>query len=226
MTASSTTACNELTRRSALAAGFAAALRAAFAPGPARAAAAADAEQFIQQLGDEAIEISQGGDPTARLDEVTALLDQTADVPLIARLVLGRHWRDLGAAQRQEFVAVFRDYILGGIARRLGGSGGVRKVAVTGSRRARGDDSMVRTEVTLANGGPPARVDWRVRGEDGSGDFKIIDVVAEGVSLVVTTRSEFDSAIARGGIDGLLDLMRQWGAESAAGSPSGSPRPG
>jgi phospholipid transport system substrate-binding protein len=225
MTASPTTACNELTRRSALAAGLAAALTAAATPRVARAAPAADAERFIEQLGAKAIAISRGGDPTARLDEITALLDQAADVPLIARLVLGRHWRDLDEAQRQEFVAVFRDYILGGIARRLGGSGGVRDVAVTGSRAARGDDSMVRTEVTLANGGPPAKVDWRVRGED-NGGFKIIDVVAEGVSLVVTTRSEFDSAVARGGIDGLLDQMRQWGAESAAGSPSGSPRSG
>jgi phospholipid transport system substrate-binding protein len=218
----SSTACDKLTRRSALAV----ALAAAATPCAVRAAPAADAERFIEQLGAKAIAISQGGDPTARLDEVTALLDQAADVPLIARLVLGRHWRSLDEAQRQEFIAVFRDYILGGIARRLGGSGGVREVAVTGSRRARGDDSMVRTEVTLANGNPPARVDWRVRREDDGDGFKILDVVAEGVSLVVTTRSEFDSAIARGGIDGLLDQMRAWGAESAAGSPSGSPRSG
>jgi phospholipid transport system substrate-binding protein len=225
MTASST-ACTKLTRRSAFAAAFAAALAAAAAPRVARAAPAADAEGFIEQLGAKTIAISQGGDPTARLDEITALLDQAADVPLIAQLVLGRHWRSLDEAQRQEFVAVFREYILGGIARRLGGSGGVREVAVTGSRRARGDDSMVRTEVTLANGNPPARVDWRVRRQD-DGSFKIIDVVAEGVSLVVTTRSEFDSAVARGGIDGLLDQMREWGAESAAGSPGGgSPRSG
>jgi phospholipid transport system substrate-binding protein len=225
MTASSTTACNELTRRSALGAGLAAALTAAVTPRVARAAPAADAERFIEQLGAEAIAISRGGDPTARLDEITALLDQAADVPLIAQLVLGRHWRSLDEARREEFVAVFRDYILGGIARRLGGSGGVREVAVTSSRAARGDDSMVRTEVTLANGNPPARVEWRVRRQD-DGSFKIIDVVAEGVSLVVTTRSEFDSAIARGGIDGLVGQMRQWGAESAAGPTSGSPRSG
>jgi ABC-type transporter MlaC component len=46
----------------------------------------------------------------------------------------------------------------------------------------------------------------------------IVDVVVEGVSMVLTFRSEFDSIVARRGIDGLLrELTAQTGAASAEG---------
>ena len=57
-------------------------------------------------------------------------------------------------------------------------------------------------------GGAPARVDWRVRGAPGA--YKIIDVVVEGISMVVTQRSEFASVIRRGGgrLDSLTTQLR------------------
>ena len=57
-------------------------------------------------------------------------------------------------------------------------------------------------------GRQPLKVDWRVRELDG-GDLVAIDVIIEGVSLIVTQRSEFSSVIERSGMDGLLAELRQ-----------------
>ncbi len=53
---------------------------------------------------------------------------------------------------------------------------------------------------------PPLSIDWRVR--DGGGNPTIVDVVVEGVSLILTNRAELNSIIGRRGLEGLLEDMR------------------
>ena len=83
------------------------------------------------------------------------------------------------------------------------------RFTVTGSRSAGDEDLLVGTELAAGPGRPPNRIDWRVhRARDGR--LVVLDVVVEGVSLLVTNRAEFDSIVARSGIDGLLREMRGW----------------
>src|SRR5690606_28290108 len=53
------------------------------------------------------------------------------------------------------------------------------------------------------------RVDWRVRAEDHQ--FRIVDVIVEGLSMAITQRDEFASVIhSKGGkVSGLIDVLRQ-----------------
>ena len=132
--------------------------------------------------------------------------------------MLGRYWRTASAEQRQDYLELFRGYVLAGITRRLGGSNGVEKVEVTGSRPGRGQDSMVATLVTLGNGAAPSPIEWRVR-RTGDG-YRIIDVTVEGVSLVVTNRNEFGAIVAKSGLDGLLQQLREWRDQPAAQRPT------
>jgi phospholipid transport system substrate-binding protein len=62
--------------------------------------------------------------------------------------------------------------------------------------------------LVTGGGRPPLKVDWRIR-ERGDGDLVAIDVIIEGISLVVTQRSEFSAVIERSGMDGLLAELRQ-----------------
>ena len=111
------------------------------------------------------------------------------------------HWRDWTRFNRRQVLMV------AGLVRRLGGTKGVERVEVTGSRLVGSEDSMVSTRITLGNEGSPANVEWRVR--QGDTGYRIIDVVAEGVSLAVTTRNEFGAIVSQGGIDGLLAQLRE-----------------
>ena len=67
-------------------------------------------------------------------------------------------------------------------------------------------DVLVNTRILSADR-PPLKVDWRMRQLD-DGSLAAIDVIVEGVSLVVTQRSEFASVIERQGLDGLLAELR------------------
>ena len=170
-------------------------------------AATVDAAGFVDQLGQRAIAALDrlGGDPAARRQAVSALLDETVDLALIARLCLGRHWRTAGKEQRTQYVDLFRANVLAVLSRRMSYYTGGEKFVVTASRPAR-DDAMVASEIIYATNDPPLKIEWRVRVTDGRPI--IIDVLPEGVSLVLTYRSEFDEVVARSGMDGLLAELR------------------
>ena len=65
-------------------------------------------------------------------------------------------------------------------------------------------DIIVRSKLERPKHDSTIRLDWRVRARDGK--FKVVDVMAEGVSMGQTQRSEFSSVIRNNGgsIDGLL----------------------
>ena len=170
-------------------------------------AATVDAAGFVDQLGQRTIAALDrlGGDPAARRQAVSALLDETVDLALIARLCLGRHWRTAGKEQRTQYVDLFRANVLAVLSRRMSYYTGGEKFVVTASRPAR-DDAMVASEIIYATNDPPLKIEWRVRVTDGRPI--IIDVLPEGVSLVLTYRSEFDEVVARRGMDGLLAELR------------------
>lgn len=170
-------------------------------------AATVDAAGFVDQLGQRTIAALDrlGGDPAARRQAVSALLDETVDLALIARLCLGRHWRTAGKEQRTQYVELFRANVLAVLSRRMSYYTGGEKFVVTASRPAR-DDAMVASEIIYATNDPPLKIEWRVRVTDGRPI--IIDVLPEGVSLVLTYRSEFDEVVARSGMDGLLAELR------------------
>ncbi len=50
------------------------------------------------------------------------------------------------------------------------------------------------------------------------GEYRIIDVLIDGISLTLTQRSEFASVIAREGLDGMLAVLRARVAKQMNGS--------
>src|SRR5918996_1289515 len=105
-----------------------------------------------------------------------------------------------------QVLAVLRDRALDNLASRLHVYDG-QDFEIVGAQAVNERDAVVATRVT-GGGRPPLKVDWRVRELDG-GDLVAIDVIVEGISLIVTQRSEFSSVIERRGMDGLLAELRQ-----------------
>ena len=177
--------------------------------GSARAAVSADAaQQMIEEVGAEVLTVLRDPalDNQQKFDRLVVLLDGPIDLEIIARLILGRHWRSASETQRAEYIELFRAFALDNLASRLHVYDG-QDFEIVGARAVNERDAVVATRVTGA-GRQPLKVDWRVR-DRGNGDLVAIDVVIEGVSLIVTQRSEFSAVIERSGIDGLLAELRQ-----------------
>lgn len=179
------------------------------APAPGSSAALHEGGQFVTDLASRAIaELTTDALPAPeRIARFRAMLTEAFDVPGIGRFVLGRYWRTATEAERAEYLKLFEDLIVQTYANRFQDFAGAQ-LRVLGTREGQDGDVVATVEATLP-GKPPARLDVRMRRNDGG--FKIFDILVEGVSMSVTQRDEFAAVIQRNGgkVEGLLASLRQ-----------------
>lgn len=178
-------------------------------PASANTRVARDAGQFVSSIAQEAIDelASTALDEDERLRRFRRLFAEGFDIPLIARFVLGRYWRQASDAERAEYLKLFDELVVQTYARRFNEFNAARLRVLSVSRPNEDNDVIVAVEGAL-QGKPPVRMDVRVR--QSAAQFKIIDLSIEGISMAVTQRDEFSSVIQRGGgrIEALLASLR------------------
>lgn len=119
-------------------------------------------------------------------------------------MAAGRHWRAASAAQQDRLVKEFRAMLVRTYANAIDAYKG-QTLKVLPVRMAKGDTEVTVRNQYLSPGRPPVDIDYQMaRTPEG---WKIYDIVVGGVSLVITYRSEFDSLVRSGGIDGLIKAM-------------------
>jgi len=197
-----------LTRRLLLT--YSAAATALFATGSWTAAwaqPAGDATGFVVQLGNALVAIVNGpGSYEDKKRRLSPLIEEAVDVDNIARFCLGRFWRTASAGQQQQFSQLFHSVLLNNITGKLGQFEGVTFKATTTTQRD--GDSLVGTTIHRPNQ-QPNNVQWVV--SQATGRPKIIDVIAEGLSLRQTQRSDYAAYIAQNNnsVDALITAMRR-----------------
>ncbi len=181
------------------------------APVQAVDAMAGDAASFLATLQDEAIE--QLTDPDIDADEreqrFRHLFNKGFDVPAIGRFVVGRYWRGATQKERDDFIKVFEDVVVQRFMPLLS-EGSERRFEigkVVEDSRAK-DHVLVASEIARGEG-DPYKVNWRIRFKDE--EFKVLDIVAEGVSMAITLRSEYGSLIKSSGgkVSSLTEALRK-----------------
>jgi phospholipid transport system substrate-binding protein len=183
----------------------------AIAAGPAAAAPDASdpkAAAFMNQMWNQALELLNKKKPSAERQALfRELFHKDFDTPGIAHFVLGRYWRTASPEEQKEFLKLFEEYVVYVYTARLSDFEG-EQFKITGARPDQ-DTVLVSSDVITPGAPQPLKVDWRLINDEGA--YKINDVIVDGVSMLVTQRSEFASVIQRHGgqVQGLIDLMRE-----------------
>jgi phospholipid transport system substrate-binding protein len=122
------------------------------------------------------------------------------------RLAVGRAWRQATPEQRKQLVEQFRNMLVRTYSNALHSYEG-QEMKVLPSRVKPGDtEATVRNQFTRA-GGKPVPIDYQMHKTPEG--WKIYDITVEGISLVLTYRSEFDQVVKQSGIDGLIQRLAQ-----------------
>lgn len=174
---------------------------------PAAAQSATQASAFMQQTGEQLVQIVNGpGSDAQKEAQLRQTIDQRVDVNGIAKFVLGRFWRVATPAQQQEYLNLFRRVLVISVDSKLGEYKGV--TFTMGRTTPREGGQLVATVIKRPNQAP-ADVEWLV--EDVNGSPKITDVVAEGTSLRLTQRADYASFIVHNNdsIQALLAAMKK-----------------
>ncbi|MFO0690205.1 MAG: ABC transporter substrate-binding protein [Myxococcota bacterium] len=179
---------------------------AAAAKAPANAALTEAPRKLIDETAVKIVAILARKDDPAekRVKEIEAIAYELFDFTTMSKLVLARNWRKLSTEQRTTFVREFKRHLSHTYGTRLDRYDQER-VDVYAAQLEQRNDVTVKTRIV---GGQfdGAEVSYRLRKQ--ANDWRIIDVVIEGVSLVSNYRSQFQEVLNTGTIDDLLAKLR------------------
>ncbi len=182
----------------------------------ARAALAADSPRtIVERLTQAAVEVLGRKDLSGeeKRHRIEDLAYANVDFETMSRLVLARNWSQLSAAQRTEFVQLFKEHLALTYGRNIENYNNEKVQVVSEHDEGRGDWT-VKTKILRGGGNADVLVDYRLRQENGA--WRIIDIVIERVSLVANFRSQFQEIMSGGGPAKLLDVLRE---KNAKGEP-------
>lgn len=150
-------------------------------------------------------------------DRVRALIDEAlaphVDFPRMARLVLGKHWKNASNEQKGSFTREFRSLLVrfysNALADYLVDRSIPSDLAMTFMPfQGKAADKRVTVRTKLhASGYPSVPVNYSLYLTKGA--WKVYDVTVSGISLILNYRSSFAGQIREKGLDGLIKEMAE-----------------
>ncbi|MBW2580798.1 MAG: ABC transporter substrate-binding protein [Deltaproteobacteria bacterium] len=127
------------------------------------------------------------------------------DFPYISKVVVGRYWRSFTAEQKSQFIRAFSKLSIATYANRFDGYSGERFKTISGEELKRGH-RLVKTVLIKANG-EEIELDYILH--QNNDQWRIINVIAEGVSDLSLKRADYTSYLKKNGFEALLKKLNE-----------------
>lgn len=168
--------------------------------------------QLIQSGSDRGLQIIKSalfeGGPSLqqRRDEILTIVEEYFDFDEIAKRALGRPWKEITPEKQQEFIRLFKQLLFNTYVNRI-------ETTTTPTTRIRYEAetdqslyALVKTRVENDNE-PDFDIDYRLLLS--GAEWKVYDVVIEGMSLVGNYRQQFTSILNNEPFENLLKQLRK-----------------
>jgi phospholipid transport system substrate-binding protein len=170
-------------------------------------AADGPAAQLIETAASEVIALIKANKGPQLEAGIRGVLLKYFDIPYMGRTALATHWDATTPEQRERYLKAVVSSEAHAYTDRFSQYGG-QTLAVTRVTQRPGGASVVDSKLNQTNG-QPINIQWEVR-DTGQG-LRITDVKIEGVSMVMTHRSDFNSYISGHGgkVEPLIDELEK-----------------
>jgi phospholipid transport system substrate-binding protein len=184
-------------------------------------------DQVIAVFNDQQMPLDQ------RREKLRSISSQYLDFESMAKSVLGYHWRDLTAAQRDEFIPLFSEFMQDAYLSKMEQATveKIRQEANTANVRFlkqtyfSSDYAEVFSTVMLQDQKDPLEINFLMHQDDGQ--WRVYDVTVDAISLVSNYRIQFNRVINNEGYQKLLtdlqakcEQLRQYMNQEARNSAS------
>jgi phospholipid transport system substrate-binding protein len=128
------------------------------------------------------------------------------DYNFSALKVLGKHFRSVPKEKVPEFIQVFRRYLITTYALAMAYYDG-QEVVFQPMREVDDEKNVTVRAIVKEPGRPDINLSFKLRKNKKTDEWKAYDMVAEGISLLSSKQSEFESILRQDGIQAVIDLM-------------------
>ena len=166
-------------------------------------------EAFIKSLGNDviAILINKKEPLPSRKQNFRQAIKQNFALRAIGKFIVARYWRRMNTTQKQDYLKLFEDAVIENYASQFNDYNN-QQLIVKSSRGTKDGGVVVKSDIRRPGQGEPLHIDWKVFNTKSG--FKVLDVIVNNVSMSITLRNEYTSALQnRGGVEGLLDYLRE-----------------
>lgn len=168
-----------------------------------------DATEVIRVAIDDVLSTMRANEALFANDpkKLQEMIEKTAlpnlSIKHMAKLALGKNWNSATPQQQETFVHEFQTYLLRSYIRTLYSYRYV-KPEILSRDDVGADKTVLKVSVKNERGNT---VSLLLRLEKNDGRWQILDISAEGISLVVTARGLFNDEITKKGMDGFIQSL-------------------
>ncbi len=168
-----------------------------------------DNSQKVLSLVKESKDIKSFKDNVAK----NIIVEDLIDFKKISQLTLGKNWRTATEQEREEFQKEFSKLLFNFYGNAMYA---FKDATITyGREMVEGQDARIKTEVSYTESGVKkrAKVDYVLYKVNDN--WKIVDVVIEGITLTLSYKEGFNKIINEKGMKGLIEEIKQKNIKNA-----------
>lgn len=166
------------------------------------------ARQIVDKFQEELIDVMKNGKKLGYLGRYDKLKDSVTnshDLSKIARIVVGKEWEKLTETQQQQLVDVFSRLSIASYAHNFKDYSGETFTFDTEEETTRGG-VVIHSHLTIPDD-KPVKFDYMLKEKGDS--WRIINIIANGVSDLALKRSEYTTILQREGFDALIAKINE-----------------
>lgn len=175
-----------------------------------------DAKAVVEKLHEALLSAMHGGAQLGfkgRQELLAPVIDSSFDFDSICRIVTGRYWKAASDEQKARLTSVFKNLSVATYASNFSSYSG-EKFQTEGSEA---DHEALIIRTTLRPGdGEPVPLNYLLR--QANGQWRIMNVVAQGVSDLSLKRADYTAVIKTEGFDSLINRLEKKIAEMSQDS--------
>lgn len=166
-----------------------------------------EAKSFIQDTSSQVISVLESSSSSSEKEaKLTSLFVNVMDIDWIGKFSLGKYWTKLSDEEKINYLKVYRKYLISSYVP-LFKKYNKQKLIIKSIKPLVNDQYTLITQIKNENDGQSYNVEYRLKYSNDR--FKVRDIIAEGVSLLSTQRSEFASIMGQGDINILNEKLME-----------------
>ena len=162
--------------------------------------------KIIETRVDRIVKIlgGKGLEEGVKVKQLEVAADETFDYVYLSRMTLGRNWLKLDEGQRSEFVDLYRRLLEKNY---MGQLLAYTDEKVVFDRQTMLSDTKAEVDSNVVSSDKKIPITYRLIRRDG--DWKVYDLVIEGISLVSNYRTQFNDILSRQTPAEMLAILRK-----------------
>ena len=161
--------------------------------------------QVIERLAQEKQNLD--AHPEMLYELIQELVVPHFDFPIMSRWVLGKAWNTIDAGSQEQFTVQFRTLLVRTYAKALMEYSDEKVEFLPMESDPNSNLVVIKTQVTGKGSANPTPINYRMHVS--GGEWKVIDISVDGVSLIGTYRGSFAAEIRKSGIDSLIQKLTE-----------------